>query len=68
MKDTLNVAQITRYLDLVDRRLEILMHSGIDWKPEYAPELQAIDREIAELRKVIDYTHECRSTRTSGKR
>lgn len=68
MMQTLTVEQITRYLNLVDRKLEILQHSGIDWQPTYAPELEAIDREIAELRKVIDYTHECRSTRTSGKR
>ena len=57
---TLDANQITRYIDLVDRRLYILMHSGIDWQPEYAAELEAIDKEIAELRKVIDYTHECR--------
>ncbi len=48
--------QILRYLDLVNRRLYIILHSGIDWKPEYKPELDRIDKELAELRKVIDST------------
>lgn len=55
--NTLNASQVTRYIELVNRRLYILMHSGIDWKPEYAAEFETIDKEIAELRKVIDYTH-----------
>ena len=38
--------EICRYLELVDRRLFILVHSGINWKPEYAEELEAIDREL----------------------
>lgn len=33
--------EVCRYLELVDRRLFILIHSGIDWKPEYTPELEA---------------------------
>lgn len=48
--------QILRYLDLVNRRLYIILHSGIDWKPEYKPELDRIDKELTELRKVIDST------------
>lgn len=48
--------QILRYLDLVNRWLYIILHSGIDWKPEYKPELDRIDKELAELRKVIDST------------
>ncbi|MDO5808457.1 MAG: excisionase family DNA-binding protein [Lachnospiraceae bacterium] len=46
--------QINRYLDLVNRRLYILVHSGIDWKPEYETELQQIDREIAEMRPIVE--------------
>ena len=48
------VEQVTRYLTLVNRRLYILVHSGIDWKPEYKQELQKIDKEISALRKQID--------------
>lgn len=48
--------QILRYLDLINRRLYIILHSGIDWKPKYKPELDRIDKELAELRKVIDST------------
>lgn len=51
---SLSEQQITRYLELVDRRTYILLHSGIDWKPEYAQEMKAIDEEIAPLRKAID--------------
>lgn len=43
--------KILRYLELVDRRLYILLHSGIDWKPEYGPELEQIDQEIVQLRE-----------------
>ena len=42
--------EILRYLTLVERRCFIVEHCGIDWKPEYGPELEAIDRELAELR------------------
>lgn len=45
--------EICRYLELVDRRLFILVHSGINWKPEYAEELE-------ELKKVVDSEHEKR--------
>lgn len=46
--------QINRYLDLVNRRLYILVHSGIDWKPEYETELQQIDRELAEMQPIVE--------------
>lgn len=49
--------QVLSYLSLVERRCFILMHSGIDWKPEYAQELQDIDSQIAELRPVVDAAH-----------
>lgn len=52
--------EINRYLTLVDRRLFIVAHSGVDWKPEYGPELEAIDQEIAELRLLVDQEHERR--------
>ena len=52
--------QIDRYLSLVNRRLVILLNSGIDWKPEYSAELAKIDQEIAALRPLIDEEDEHR--------
>lgn len=57
---TLSEDQVMRYLELVDRRMFIVMHSGVDWKPEYAQELEAIDSEIAVLRTAIDAAHAAR--------
>ena len=56
--------QVVRYLELVNRSLFILTHSGIDWKPEYGSELEAIDQELAELRPLVEQEHECRDERT----
>lgn len=49
--------EVCRYINLVDRRVFILSHSGVDWKPEYAAELESIDRELAELRRLVDEEH-----------
>ena len=49
--------QITRYLQLASRKTFILLHSGTDWKPEYASELMAIDQELTELMKVKEQAH-----------
>lgn len=46
--------QVVRYTELTARRMEIVMHSGASWKPEYAQELEEIDAELAELRKHVD--------------
>lgn len=54
LKAMLTQEQVTRYLQLTDRRMFIVMHSGASWKPEYAQELEEIDREIAVLRTAID--------------
>ncbi len=54
MAEILSQEEILRYLELVDRRLYIIMHSGVDWKPEYAQKLEEIDAELAELRKHVD--------------
>lgn len=34
--------QVSRYIELVNRRTQILNHSGVDWKPEYGLELNQI--------------------------
>ncbi len=52
--------EVVRYLTLVDRKLTILA-SGIKWKPEYGPELEAIDKEIEGLRVKVDLEHERRA-------
>lgn len=57
---TLSEEQVMRYLELVDRRMFIVMNSGITWKPEYAQELEEIDSEIAVLRTAIDAAHAAR--------
>lgn len=46
--------QIARYTALVKRRSELLLCSGISWKPEYEKELQSIDTELTELRKEME--------------
>ncbi len=46
--------QVLRYLHLVDRRLYIILNSGINWQPEYGTELDEIDRELMELREVVE--------------
>ena len=40
-----------------------MSYMGIDWKPEYGPELEAIDRELAELRALVDMEHERRAVK-----
>jgi len=50
----MTAADVTQYLALVDRRMFIVEHSGMSWKPEYGPELESIDQELVKLRKVID--------------
>lgn len=53
----MTVADVTRYLALVDRRMFIIEHSGISWRSEYGPELESINQELVKLRKVIDAEH-----------
>lgn len=48
---------ILRYLYLLDRRLYIIISSGSSWKPEYAHELEGIDRELAGLRELVSQEH-----------
>ena len=52
--------EVNRYLALLDRKLFIVAQSGVEWEPEYGPEMEAIDQELAELRKLVDQEHERR--------
>ena len=43
--------QISRYTFLAKRRSELLLCSGISWKPKYEKERRDIDTELMELRR-----------------
>lgn len=62
----LSEEQVTRYLQLTDRRMFIVMHSGASWKPEYDQELKEIDRELVALRTAIDTALVSRKLVTQG--
>lgn len=38
--------QVLRYTQLCKRRMDILLHSGVSWLPEYEAELKSIDQEL----------------------
>lgn len=46
--------QVVEYIDLVNRRLQILINSGVNWKPEYAKEMKQIDARIAKLYPLVE--------------
>lgn len=52
-----NEKKVLRYLFLVDRRLEIILNSGVNWKQEYEDELKSIDMELDNLRRLVDAEH-----------
>ena len=55
--------QALRYLELVDRLLWINLHCGVDWRPEYGSELEAVRTELAVLRPLVEMERrrkECR--------
>ena len=45
---------VLRYLELVDRLLWIMRHSGTDWKPEYEEEGNAIRAELEAIRPIVE--------------
>lgn len=49
--------QVVRYLELVSRRLELMM-IGKGWKPEYDAEMEEIERELAELIPLVEQERE----------
>ena len=46
--------QVSRYLELVSRLAYIHAHSGVEWRPEYGPELEAVRTELAALRPLVE--------------
>ena len=53
----MNKHDVSKYIDLLHRRTFILLHSGIDWKPEYETELQQINQKLDLLRSLVDQEH-----------
>lgn len=53
----MNKHDVSKYIDLLHRRTFILLHSDIDWKPEYETELQQINQELDLLRSLVDQEH-----------
>lgn len=49
--------EVLRYLTLVDRKLDICLNSGVNWKPEYEEELTNIDKELSKLRILVEAEH-----------
>lgn len=49
----MNKHDVSKYIDLLHTRTFILLHSGIDWKPEYEAELQQINQKLALLRPLV---------------
>ena len=47
-------AEVSRYINAVHMKMYILLHSGIDWKPEYDQILEKANKELAELRPLVD--------------
>ena len=45
--------QVSRYLYLVSRLAYIHAHSGVDWRPEYGPELEAVRAELTALKPLV---------------
>lgn len=50
--------QVSRYIELVRRRTEILTCAGIHWKPEYAGEMERIDAELEILKPIVEAARE----------
>ena len=51
----MTVQQVSRYIDLAHRKIELFMLSGMDkWRPEYNAESQQIEQELKALRPLVD--------------
>ena len=58
-------AQVSRYIELVRRRTEILTCAGIHWKPEYAGEMEQIDAELSVLKPIVEAARRERDEKAS---
>lgn len=53
-------SDVLRYLYLVDRKLALIT-SGVNWKSKYTEELVGIDKELKQLRVIVDKERDKRS-------
>ena len=58
--------QVLRYLELVDRLLWLNLHSGIEWRPAYGPELEAVRTELAVLRPLVEEERRIRDAKKTA--
>ena len=58
--------QVSRYLELVSRLAYIHAHSGVEWRPEYGPELEAVRAELAVLRPPVEIERRMRSEKKAA--
>lgn len=47
-------AEVSRYINAVHMKTYVLLHSGIDWKPKYDQMLEEANKELVELRPLVD--------------
>ena len=47
-------AEVSRYINAVHTKMYILLPSDIDWKPEDEQMLEEANKELAELRPLVD--------------
>lgn len=47
-------AEVSRYIEAVRTKTWILLHSGIDWKPEYGQMMEEVNKELAELIPLVN--------------
>lgn len=58
--------QVSRYLYLVSRLAYIHAHSGVDWRPEYGPELEAVRAELTALKPLVETERRMRSEKKAA--
>lgn len=54
MNNSVTNDQVVKYLTLLDQKVRITAHSGVEWRPEYSAELMEIDKALSELRSTIN--------------
>ena len=59
--------EVIRYLELAERRVFLLAHAGVDWRPEYGAVLQSIGRGLSALRKKGSEEHRRREAVAWGR-
>ena len=58
--------QVLRYTQLCKRRMDILLHSGACFLPEYDTDLKSIDQELKDLSESKEAAHRARERRVKA--